>query len=67
MFNIPSSRGSRRCACHTQERFAAEAEVGHHRFQWLPFGAGPRMCLGAGFAQVRCSTESQYPMIIWHS
>ena len=28
------------CACRAQERFAAEAEAGHHRFQWLPFGAG---------------------------
>lgn len=39
-------------ACR-QERFSPEAEAAHHRFQWLPFGAGPRMCLGAGFAQVR--------------
>ncbi len=36
-----------------QERFSPEAEAAHHRFQWLPFGAGPRMCLGAGFAQAR--------------
>lgn len=40
------------CACY-QERFSPEAEAAHHRFQWLPFGAGPRMCIGAGFAQAR--------------
>ncbi|KAG2490073.1 hypothetical protein HYH03_011538 [Edaphochlamys debaryana] len=34
------------------DRFSAEAEAQQHRFQWLPFGAGPRMCLGASFAQM---------------
>mmetsp|Transcript_38457 Transcript_38457/g.46399 ORF Transcript_38457/g.46399 Transcript_38457/m.46399 type:complete len:587 (+) Transcript_38457:385-2145(+) len=31
-------------------RFDPENEV--HRFQWVPFGAGPRMCMGAGFAML---------------
>jgi cytochrome P450 len=32
------------------DRFLPEAEAQHHRFQFLPFGAGPRMCLGSSFA-----------------
>lgn len=39
------------------ERFFDEKEAkSHHRFQYLPFGAGPRMCLGAGFASMSVQT-----------
>jgi cytochrome P450 len=32
------------------ENFSPEAKAGHHRFQYIPFGAGPRVCIGAQFA-----------------
>ncbi len=33
------------------ENFDPEAKAGRHRYQFIPFGAGARMCVGMGFAQ----------------
>lgn len=34
------------------ERFRPEREAKHARYQYMPFGAGPRICIGASFAQI---------------
>lgn len=34
------------------DRFLPERAQGRHRFAYFPFGGGPRMCIGKGFAQV---------------
>jgi len=44
------------------ERFSPENEKNINPFTWLPFGAGPRMCLGSNFAMM--STVLQLATIL---
>ena len=37
-------------------RFSPEAKARQHRFQYIPFGGGPRVCVGARFATVEALT-----------
>jgi cytochrome P450 len=45
------------------ERFTPEAVAARHRFAYLPFGGGPRICIGNAFAmaeaQVILATVAQ--------
>ncbi|HUG62676.1 MAG TPA: cytochrome P450 [Methylomirabilota bacterium] len=38
------------------DRFLPDRASGRHRFAWLPFGGGPRICIGMGFAMAEAVT-----------
>lgn len=37
------------------ERFLIEREAHQHRFAYIPFGAGPRICIGSSFATIEAT------------
>ncbi len=43
------------------DRFLPDAKAGRHRFQYIPFGGGPRTCVGARFA----TAEALTIMAVW--
>lgn len=47
------------------ERFRPEAKASRHRFQYIPFGGGPRLCVGARFATVEALVVLSHWLARW--
>ena len=48
------------------DRFAPDRKDDRHRFQYLPFGGGSRVCVGARFATAEALTILAYWISAWH-
>jgi cytochrome P450 len=47
------------------ERWRPEAKNGRHRFQYLPFGGGPRLCVGMRFATIEALAVLAHWLRAW--
>jgi cytochrome P450 len=47
------------------DRWLPERRAAYHRFQYIPFGAGPRICVGMRFAQVEALTVLAHWLADW--
>lgn len=47
------------------DRFLPDAKASRHRFQYIPFGGGPRLCVGARFATFEALTILSHWLARW--
>ena len=47
------------------DRWHPDARAGRHRFQYIPFGGGPRLCVGARFAMIEALTVLAHWLREW--
>jgi cytochrome P450 len=47
------------------DRFRPEAKAARHRFQYIPFGGGPRLCVGMRFAMIEALTVLAHWLKEW--